>query len=125
MSTAGSALGARIRRRVLRSAQPTLGDVVILRFATLTVYLTNSAAVLMQGYGMSPSEFGAAFAIVALSSSAGNLPNSRLVERMPLARLTIRALLAAALGFGQTVIPAPITGLVALLYVSHPARVDS
>ena len=29
--------------------------VVILGFGTLTVYLTNSSAVLMQGYGMSPS----------------------------------------------------------------------
>lgn len=146
--------------------------VVILGFGTLTIYLTNSSAVLMQGYGMSASQFGAAFAIVAVCSFAGNILNSRLVSRLPLARLIRLALLAAmataalslgiaasgfggvwtlvvamglfftafgllaangttlalqphaaaagaaaaALGFGQTVIPALMGGLVALLY---------
>ncbi len=146
--------------------------VVILGFGTLTVYLTNSSAVLMQGYGMSPSEFGVAFAIVAVCSFAGNMLNSRLVHRLPLVRLIRLALLAAiataalalvvalsglggvwalvvaiglffiafgliaangttlalqphaaaagaaaaALGFGQTVVPALIGGVVAVLY---------
>ena len=54
--------------------------VVILGFGTLTIYLTNSSAVLMQGYGMSASQFGAAFAIVAVCSFAGNILNSRLVQ---------------------------------------------
>lgn len=146
--------------------------VVILGFGTLTVYLTNSSAVLMQGYGMSASQFGAAFAIVAVCSFAGNMLNSRLVHRLPLTRLIRLALLAAsamaalalglaltglggvwslvvviglfftafgllaangttlalqphgaaagaaaaALGFGQTVIPALLGGLVAFLY---------
>jgi DHA1 family bicyclomycin/chloramphenicol resistance-like MFS transporter len=146
--------------------------VVILGFGTLTVYLTNSSAVLMQGYGMSASEFGAAFAIVAVCSFAGNILNSRLVHRLPLARLIRLALLAAiataalslgiavtgfggvwtlvvavglfftafgllaangttlalqphaaaagaaaaALGFGQTVVPALMGGAVAFLY---------
>jgi MFS transporter, DHA1 family, multidrug resistance protein len=69
--------------------------VVTLFFGTLTVYLTNSSAVLMQGYGMSPSAFGAAFAAVAVCSSMGNVLNSRLVRRLPLARLIRLALLAA------------------------------
>jgi MFS transporter, DHA1 family, multidrug resistance protein len=146
--------------------------VVVLGFGTLTVYLTNSSAVLMQGYGMSPSAFGAAFAIVAVCSFAGNVLNSRLVHRLPLVRVIRLALLAAiataalalgvaltglggvwalvvaiglffvafgliaangttlalqphadaagaaaaALGFGQTVVPALIGGAVAFLY---------
>ena len=146
--------------------------VVILGFGTLTVYLTNSSAVLMQGYGMSPGEFGLAFAVVAVCSLAGNILNARLVHRLSLVRLVRLALLtaiataalalgvaltglggvwalvvaiglffvvfgliaangttlalqphaagagaaAAALGFGQTVVPALIGGIVALLY---------
>ena len=69
--------------------------VVTLLFGTLTVYLTNSSAVLMQGYAMTAAEFGLAFALVAICSSAGNLVNSRLVHRVPLTRLIRRALLAA------------------------------
>jgi MFS transporter, DHA1 family, multidrug resistance protein len=69
--------------------------VVTLVFGTLTIYLTNSPAVLMQGYGLSPSGFGAAFAIVAVCSSIGNLLNSRLVRHLALARLIRLALLAA------------------------------
>ena len=49
----------------------------------------------MQGYGLSPSGFGAAFAIVAVCSSIGNLLNSRLVRHLALARLIRLALLAA------------------------------
>ena len=51
------------------------------RFGTLTVYLANSSAVLMDGYGLDAPAFGAAFAVVAVCSSAGNLLNSRLVRR--------------------------------------------
>jgi MFS transporter, DHA1 family, multidrug resistance protein len=69
--------------------------VVTLVFGTLAIYLTNSPAVLMQGYGLSPSGFGAAFAIVAVCSSIGNLLNSRLVRHLALARLIRLALLAA------------------------------
>jgi MFS transporter, DHA1 family, multidrug resistance protein len=145
---------------------------VTLVFGALTVYLTNSSAVLMQGYGMSASAFGAAFAVVAICSSAGNILNSRLVRRVELARLIRSALLggiataasalglaatgvggvwaliaslslffvffglvaangttlalqphgsiagsaAAALGFSQTVVPALVASLVAVLY---------
>ena len=77
--------------------------VVTLVFGTLTVYLTNSSAVLMQGYGMSPSAFGAAFAVVAVCSSVGNLLNSRLVRHVPLARLIRLALLAAIAASGAAV----------------------
>ena len=84
--------------------------VVTLVFGTLTVYLTNSSAVLMQGYGMSPLAFGTAFAVVAVCSSAGNLLNSRLVHRMPLARLIRLALLAAIATAGLAVAMA-VTGL--------------
>ena len=81
---------------------------VTLVFGALTVYLTNSSAVLMQGYGMSASTFGAAFAVVAICSSAGNVLNSRLVRRIELARLVRLALLggiataALALGLAAT-----------------------
>jgi DHA1 family bicyclomycin/chloramphenicol resistance-like MFS transporter len=71
--------------------------VVTLVFGTLTVYLANAPAVLMAGYGMSASLFGAAFAVVALCSSAGNLLNSRLVRHMPLPRLIRLSLVASIL----------------------------
>jgi DHA1 family bicyclomycin/chloramphenicol resistance-like MFS transporter len=146
--------------------------VVTLIFGTLTIYLANASAVLMAGYGMSAQAFGAAFAVVALCSSVGNLINSRLVRHVPLPRLVRLALLAsivtavltlglvlaglggvwglilglglfftsfglvaanattlalqphgaiagaaaAALGFGQTVVPAAIASAVAALY---------
>jgi DHA1 family bicyclomycin/chloramphenicol resistance-like MFS transporter len=69
--------------------------VVTLIFGTLTIYLANSSAVLMEGYGMSAQAFGAAFAVVAVCSSAGNLINSRLVRHIPLPRLIRLALLAS------------------------------
>ena len=69
--------------------------VVTFVFGTLTIYLTNSPAVLMQTYGLGPAGFGAAFAIVAVCSSIGNLVNSRLVRHLPLARLIRLALLGA------------------------------
>jgi DHA1 family bicyclomycin/chloramphenicol resistance-like MFS transporter len=146
--------------------------VVTLTFGSLTVYLTNAAAVLMDGYGMTPTAFGAAFAVVAVFSSAGNLLNSRLIRSLSLQRTIRMALLAgivllaaaatiahlalggvwtvvvclglffvtfglvaanattlalhphgaiagsaaAALGFAQTVVPAIVASLVALLY---------
>lgn len=66
--------------------------VTVLAFGTLTVYLTNASAVLMDGYALSPSAFGVAFAVVAICSSAGNLMNSRLVRTVPLVT-TIRGAL--------------------------------
>jgi MFS transporter, DHA1 family, multidrug resistance protein len=66
-----------------------------LTFTTLTVYLTCSSAVLMEGYGLSPTAFGAAFAVVAIFSSAGNVLNSRLVRHASLAGTIRGALLAA------------------------------
>ena len=69
--------------------------VVTLIGGALTVYLTNSSAVLMDGYGLSPTAFGIAFAAVACCTSAGSLLNSRLVRRMPLARLVGQAHVAA------------------------------
>jgi DHA1 family bicyclomycin/chloramphenicol resistance-like MFS transporter len=72
--------------------------VVILCFGTLTVYLTNSPAVLMQAYGLGPSAFGIAFALVAVCFSVGNLLNSRLVRHLPLPLLVERAQAASALG---------------------------
>ena len=59
---------------------------VTLALGALTVYLTNSSAVLMDGYGLTAPQFGIAFAVVAVCSSAGSLLNSRLVRRTPLAR---------------------------------------
>jgi DHA1 family bicyclomycin/chloramphenicol resistance-like MFS transporter len=63
--------------------------VTVLAFGTLTIYLANASAVLMDGYGLSPSAFGAAFAVIAVFAAAGNLLNSRLARTMPLAS-TIR-----------------------------------
>jgi DHA1 family bicyclomycin/chloramphenicol resistance-like MFS transporter len=72
--------------------------VVVLCFGTLTVYLTNSPAVLMETYGLGPSAFGVAFALVAVCFSVGNLLNACLVRRLPLAVLVKRAQAAAVLG---------------------------
>ncbi len=72
--------------------------VVVLCFGTLNVYLTNAPAVLMQAYGLGPSAFGVAFAMIAVCFSAGNLLNARLVRRLPLPILIERAQAAAALG---------------------------
>ena len=65
--------------------------VVTLALGPLTVYLANSSAVLMAGYGLTPRQFGMAFAVVAVCSSAGSLLNSRLVRRVPLARVILLA----------------------------------
>jgi MFS transporter, DHA1 family, multidrug resistance protein len=75
---------------------------VVLTFATLTVYLTNAAAIFMDGHGLSPQAFGAVFAAVALCSAAGNLANSRLVRTVPLPRLVRLALLASGLAAAAT-----------------------
>lgn len=69
--------------------------VSILVFCALSIYLTNSSAVLMSGLGMSSTEFGLAFAVIALFSSAGNILNSRLTRSYPLARIILAALIAA------------------------------
>jgi DHA1 family bicyclomycin/chloramphenicol resistance-like MFS transporter len=84
--------------------------VVTVLFGALTVYLTNSSAVLMQGYGLSASAFGAAFAIVAICSSAGNVLNSRLVHRLSLARL-IRLALVTAIATAGLALALAVTGL--------------
>ena len=80
-----------------RSSRAWTG-VVVLCFGTLTVYLTNAPAVLMQAYGLGPSAFGVGFALVAVCFSGGNLLNSRLVRRLPLPVLVVHAQAAAALG---------------------------
>jgi DHA1 family bicyclomycin/chloramphenicol resistance-like MFS transporter len=59
--------------------------IVILIFGTLTLYLTNAAAVFMDGYAMDPTTFGVAFAVVAVFSALGSVLNSRLVKGTPLA----------------------------------------
>lgn len=69
--------------------------VTTLIFGTLTIYLTNASAVLMDGYGLDATAFGIAFAAVAVCSSAGNLLNSRLVRHLDLRRVTRSALVAA------------------------------
>lgn len=84
--------------------------IVVCVFGTLTVYLTNSSAVLMEGYGMTASEFGGAFALVALCSSVGNLLNSRLVRGVSLVRLIHRALIAAILA-AALALGAAVTGI--------------
>jgi DHA1 family bicyclomycin/chloramphenicol resistance-like MFS transporter len=84
--------------------------VVTVLFGALTVYLTNSSAVLMQGYGLSASAFGAAFAIVAICSSADNVLNSRLVHRLSLARL-IRLALVTAIATAGLALALAVTGL--------------
>ncbi len=71
--------------------------VTVLAFGTLTVYLANASAVLMDGYALSPTAFGAAFAVVAVCSSAGNLLNSRLARSSPLVATTRAALLGGTL----------------------------
>lgn len=77
--------------------------VTTLIFGTLTVYLTNAPAVLMQTYGLSPTGFGVAFALIAVCSSAGNVLNARLVRRNSLARTIRMALLAATALLALTV----------------------
>jgi DHA1 family bicyclomycin/chloramphenicol resistance-like MFS transporter len=69
-------------------------------FGTLTIYLTNASAVLMEGYGLSATAFGIAFAVVACCSSAGNLLNARLVRRLDLPRVIRLSLLVALLSAG-------------------------
>lgn len=76
------------------SRRPTL--VVILVFGTLTIYLATSAAIFMEGFGLSAQAFGLVFAAVAVSSAAGSLLNSRLVRFVPLARI-VRAALAVGI----------------------------
>jgi DHA1 family bicyclomycin/chloramphenicol resistance-like MFS transporter len=76
--------------------------VVVAIFGALTVYLVNASVVLMVDHGMSASAFGAAFALVAVCSSAGNLLNARLVRRFALPRLIRGALVAAALAAALT-----------------------
>lgn len=100
--------------------------VVTLALGPLTVYLANSSAVLMAGYGLSASQFGVAFAVVAVCSSAGSLLNSRLVRRVPLARVIVLAqaagvaLTAAALALAVTRIGGawPLVGTLALFFVT-------
>ena len=100
--------------------------VVTLALGPLTVYLANSSAVLMAGYGLSASAFGVAFAVVAVCSSAGSLLNSRLVRRVPLARVIVLAqaagvaLTAVALALAVTRVGGawPLVGTLALFFVT-------
>jgi DHA1 family bicyclomycin/chloramphenicol resistance-like MFS transporter len=73
------------------SRSPAL--VVVLTYGTLTIYLATSAAIFMDGFGLSPEQFGLVFAVVALSSAAGSLLNSRLVRHVPLASIVRSALI--------------------------------
>ena len=84
-------------------------SVVILCFGTLTVYLTNSPAVLMEAYRLGPSAFGLGFALVAVCFSCGNLLNARLVRHLPLPLLVERAQAVAALGAAVAILVA-VTG---------------
>jgi DHA1 family bicyclomycin/chloramphenicol resistance-like MFS transporter len=87
----------------LDPASRSWAAVTTLIFGTLTVYLTNAPAVLMQTYGLGPTAFGAAFAVIAICSSAGNVLNARLVRRNPLSRTIRMALLAAIALLAATV----------------------
>ena len=80
--------------------------VVILCFGTLTIYLTNSPAVLMEAYRLDPTSFGLGFALVAVCFSCGNLLNARMVRRLPLPVLVERAQAAAALGAAVAILVA-------------------
>ena len=99
---------------------------VTLALGPLTIYLTNSSAVLMAGYGLTASQFGIAFAVVAVCSSAGSLLNSRLVRRTPLARVVVLAqagsvaMLVGALTLAITGTGGawPLVGTLALYFVS-------
>lgn len=84
--------------------------VVVLMFGSLTVYLANASAVLMEGYGLSAALFGVAFAVIAVCSSAGNIVNSRLVRHVPLPRV-IRAALLSALVTAAATLGLALTGL--------------
>lgn len=75
---------------------------VTLAFGTLTVWLANSPAVLMEAYGMQPQAFGIAFAVIAAASAVGNLANSRLVRHVPLGRVVTHALTAGSLAIALT-----------------------
>jgi DHA1 family bicyclomycin/chloramphenicol resistance-like MFS transporter len=61
-------------------------------FATLTIYLTNSAVIFMDRYGMDETGFAWVFAVTAIASAAGNLANARLVRRFALARVAAAGL---------------------------------
>ncbi len=76
--------------------------VVILTYGTLTIYLATSAAIFMDGFGLSPEQFGLVFAAVAVSSAAGSLLNSRLVCFVPLARIMRDALILGVLATAVT-----------------------
>lgn len=74
---------------------------VTMSFATLTIYLTNAAAIFMDHYGMDETGFAWVFAVTAIASAAGHLANARLVRHLPLPRvaalgLAINALAAIA-----------------------------
>ena len=84
--------------------------IVILIFGTLTLYLTNAAAVFMDGYAMDPTTFGVAFAVVAVFSAFGSVLNSRLVRKTPLATV-IRFGLYGGLATGALTLLIAWTGL--------------
>lgn len=73
---------------VLRHPDSRLfGAVGTLALSGLVVYLANASAVFMTTFGLTPGQFGGAFAAIALCAAIGNLINARLVRRLPLVRL--------------------------------------
>lgn len=99
---------------VFRDPTSRLGAIVAtLGFGTLIVYVTNSAAVLMDGYRMTPAAFGVLFSAIVAFMIVGTLANSRLVRRFELTTLLRAGLLLA--------VPACALGLVtAMLDVGGP-----
>jgi DHA1 family bicyclomycin/chloramphenicol resistance-like MFS transporter len=71
------------------------GAIATLALSGLVIYLANASAVFMTTFGLTPGEFGVAFAGIALCAAIGNLVNARLVRQVPLVRLIG---LGAALG---------------------------
>ncbi len=75
-------------RLVLRDPDSRLfGAIATLALSGLVIYLANASAVFMTTFGLTPGQFGATFAAIALCAAIGNLVNARLVRRLPLARL--------------------------------------
>ncbi len=102
--------------RLLQGYRDMLGDpasrgfalVIICVFGTLNIYLTNAPAVFMTTYGLTPSMFGAVFAIVAICSAAGNLLNARLIRHRKLRRVMGIGILGALAATGLNVVVAAL-----------------
>lgn len=91
--------------RIIGAYRTVLGDpvsrrysaAVVISIAMLLSYLVSAAPIFMTAYGLSPTAFGAVFAVIAACSALGSLVNTRLVERLPLETITKGAFTAAAL----------------------------